>query len=77
GEGVALISDAGTPLFSDPGFHLVRQAQSLGIPVVPVPGSCALNAALSAAGLPSDGFIFVGFLPAKAAGRRSRLQPVQ
>ena len=77
GEDVALISDAGTPLISDPGFHLVRQAQALGIRVVPVPGSCALIAALSAAGLPSDRFIFEGFLPAKAAGRRSRLQAVQ
>lgn len=54
GEDVALISDAGTPLISDPGFHLVRQAQALGIRVVPVPGSCALIAALSAAGLPSE-----------------------
>ena len=77
GEDVALISDAGTPLISDPGFHLVRQARALGIRVVPVPGSCALIAALSAAGLPSDRFIFEGFLPAKAAGRRSRLQAVQ
>lgn len=77
GEDVALISDAGTPLISDPGFRLVRQAQALGIRVVPVPGSCALIAALSAAGLPSDRFIFEGFLPAKAAGRRSRLQAVQ
>ena len=74
GEDVALISDAGTPLISDPGYHLVRQARAAGIPVVPVPGACALIAALSAAGLPSDRFIFEGFLPAKAVGRRTRLE---
>ncbi|PAU56604.1 16S rRNA (cytidine(1402)-2'-O)-methyltransferase [Pseudomonas sp. PIC25] len=73
GEDVALISDAGTPLISDPGFHLVRQARAVGIPVVPVPGACALIAALSAAGLPSDRFVFEGFLPAKATARRVRL----
>ncbi len=77
GEDVALISDAGTPLISDPGFHLVRQARATGIAVVPVPGACALIAALSAAGLPSDRFIFEGFLPAKAAGRRARLEQVK
>ncbi|MCQ4295728.1 16S rRNA (cytidine(1402)-2'-O)-methyltransferase [Pseudomonas stutzeri] len=74
GESVALISDAGTPLISDPGYHLVRQARAAGIAVVPVPGACALIAALSAAGLPSDRFIFEGFLPAKAAARRARLE---
>ncbi|MGY2180057.1 16S rRNA (cytidine(1402)-2'-O)-methyltransferase [Pseudomonas agarici] len=74
GEDVALISDAGTPLISDPGYHLVRQARAAGIKVVPVPGACALITALSAAGLPSDRFIFEGFLPAKAIGRRSRLE---
>lgn len=74
GDNVALISDAGTPLISDPGYHLVRQARAAGIPVVPVPGACALIAALSAAGLPSDRFIFEGFLPAKAVGRRARLE---
>ncbi len=73
GENVALISDAGTPLISDPGYHLVRQARAAGIRVAPVPGACALVAALSAAGLPSDRFIFEGFLPAKAAGRQARL----
>ncbi|MDH1262226.1 16S rRNA (cytidine(1402)-2'-O)-methyltransferase [Pseudomonas sp. GD03944] len=77
GDDVALISDAGTPLISDPGFHLVRQARAAGIAVVPVPGACALIAALSAAGLPSDRFIFEGFLPAKAVGRRSRLEQVK
>jgi len=74
GEDVALISDAGTPLISDPGYHLVRQARAAGVRVIPVPGACALIAALSAAGLPSDRFIFEGFLPAKAVGRRSRLE---
>ena len=77
GEDVALISDAGTPLISDPGYHLVRQARAAGVPVVPVPGACALIAALSAAGLPSDRFIFEGFLPAKAVGRRARLEQVK
>lgn len=77
GDDVALISDAGTPLISDPGYHLVRQARAAGIAVVPVPGACALIAALSAAGLPSDRFIFEGFLPAKTAGRRARLEQVK
>lgn len=77
GDDVALISDAGTPLISDPGYHLVRQARAAGINVVPVPGACALVAALSAAGLPSDRFIFEGFLPAKAVGRRGRLESVK
>ena len=77
GEDVALISDAGTPLISDPVYHLVRQARAAGFAVVPVPGACALIAALSAAGLPSDRFIFEGFLPAKAAGRRARLEQVR
>ena len=74
GDNVALISDAGTPLISDPGYHLVRQARAAGIQVVPVPGACALIAALSAAGLPSDRFIFEGFLPAKTVGRKARLE---
>lgn len=77
GEDVALVSDAGTPLISDPGYHLVRQARAAGVNVVPVPGVCALIAALSAAGLPSDRFIFEGFLPAKAVGRRARLEQVK
>ncbi|WP_414708218.1 16S rRNA (cytidine(1402)-2'-O)-methyltransferase [Pseudomonas sp. UBA6310] len=77
GEDVALISDAGTPLISDPGFHLVRQVRAAGIAVVPVPGACALIAGLSAAGLPSDRFIFEGFLPAKGAARRARLEQVK
>ncbi|WP_061288156.1 16S rRNA (cytidine(1402)-2'-O)-methyltransferase [Azotobacter vinelandii] len=74
GEDVALISDAGTPLISDPGFHLVRQARAAGIRVVPVPGPCALITALSAAGLPSDRFVFEGFLPARTAARQARLE---
>jgi 16S rRNA (cytidine1402-2'-O)-methyltransferase len=77
GDDVALISDAGTPLISDPGYHLVRQARAAGIRVVPVPGACALIAALSAAGLPSDRFVFEGFLPAKTVGRRVRLELVR
>lgn len=77
GEDIALISDAGTPLISDPGYHLVSQARAAGIRVVPVPGPCALVAALSAAGLPSDRFAFEGFLPARSQGRRGRLQGVQ
>jgi 16S rRNA (cytidine1402-2'-O)-methyltransferase len=77
GDNVALISDAGTPLISDPGYHLVRQARAAGIQVIPVPGACALIAALSAAGLPSDRFIFEGFLPAKSVGRKARLELVK
>lgn len=74
GEDIALISDAGTPLLSDPGFHLVRAAREAGIRVSPVPGPCAAIAALSAAGLPSDRFVFEGFLPARAGARRERLR---
>lgn len=74
GESVALISDAGTPLISDPGFRLVRAARAAGIRCAPMPGACAAIAALSVAGLPSDRFVFEGFLPPKAAARRSRLR---
>ena len=74
GESLALVSDAGTPLVSDPGFRLVAAARAAGIRVSPVPGPSALIAALSVAGLPSDRFAFEGFLPAKAAARRERLQ---
>lgn len=73
GESIALISDAGTPLISDPGFHLVREAKAQGIHVVPVPGPCAAIAALSVAGFPTDRFTFEGFLPAKPEARRNRL----
>jgi 16S rRNA (cytidine1402-2'-O)-methyltransferase len=73
GDDVALVSDAGTPLISDPGFRLVRAARAAGVRVAPVPGPCAAIAALSAAGLPSDRFVFEGFLPARAAARRARL----
>lgn len=74
GESVALVSDAGTPLISDPGFRLVRDAAALGLPVRPVPGPSAAMAALSAAGLPTDRFVFEGFLPARSAPRRAALQ---
>lgn len=74
GEDVALISDAGTPLVSDPGYRLVAAVQAAGLRVVPVPGACAAIAALSAAGLPSDRFSFEGFLPARTHARRERLR---
>lgn len=74
GQRLALVSDAGTPLISDPGLRLVRAARAAGLRVSPVPGPCAFVAALSVAGLPSDRFVFEGFLPAKAAARRERLQ---
>lgn len=74
GQSIALISDAGTPLVSDPGYYLVRMAHDRGIVVVPVPGPSAAVAALSAAGLATDRYSFEGFLPAKAAARRARLQ---
>ena len=74
GAQVALVSDAGTPLISDPGFRLVRAAREAGIVVSPVPGACAAIAALSVAGLPSDRFVFEGFLPAKPTARRTHLQ---
>ncbi|HEX7342053.1 MAG TPA: 16S rRNA (cytidine(1402)-2'-O)-methyltransferase [Rhodanobacteraceae bacterium] len=73
GDDVALVSDAGTPLVSDPGFRLVRAAREAGVRVSPVPGACAAIAALSVAGLPSDRFVFEGFLPPKSAARRTRL----
>lgn len=74
GESLALVSDAGTPLVSDPGFRLVRAARQAGVRVSPVPGASALIAALSVAGLPSDRFAFEGFLPAKTSARREQLQ---
>ncbi len=74
GRDVALISDAGTPLISDPGYVLVREARAAGHRVSPIPGPCALVAALSVAGLPTDRFLYVGFLPAKRSGRRASLE---
>ncbi|MCS7259989.1 MAG: 16S rRNA (cytidine(1402)-2'-O)-methyltransferase [Anaerolineae bacterium] len=73
---VALVSEAGTPLFSDPGYELVRAALAEGIPVVPVPGPSAIITALSVSGLPSDRFFFLGFLPRRAASRRALLDEV-
>lgn len=74
GQSLALVCDAGTPLVSDPGYRLVRAARAAGIRVSPVPGACAAIAALSVAGLPSDRFVFEGFLPAKPSARREHLR---
>lgn len=74
GEDVALISDAGTPLISDPGFVLVREARRRGLRVSPVPGPCAIIAALCAAGLPTDRFAFEGFLPSRKGARMAALE---
>ena len=73
GKSVALVSDAGTPLLSDPGYRLVKAAHEAAVPVSPLPGPSALTAALSVSGLPTDRFCFEGFLPAKSAARRKRL----
>ena len=73
GESLAIVSDAGTPLISDPGFNLIAAARRLQLPVVAVPGACAAVAALSIAGLPTDRFAFEGFLAAKSAARRAQL----
>jgi len=77
GKRLALISDAGTPLISDPGFLLVRSARAMGIQVVPVPGPCAAIAALSASALPCDRFVFEGFLPSSAGARRRALEALR
>jgi 16S rRNA (cytidine1402-2'-O)-methyltransferase len=77
GESIALVSEAGTPLISDPGFRVVQLAITHGLPVVPIPGPSAVIAALMAAGLPTDRFIFEGFLPKKPGKRRRRLQALQ
>jgi 16S rRNA (cytidine1402-2'-O)-methyltransferase len=76
-EAIALVSDAGTPLISDPGYKLVREAREQGIPVTTIPGPSAVVAALTLAGLPTDRFLFVGFLPAKAGARRSAIEEVK
>ncbi|WP_456296705.1 16S rRNA (cytidine(1402)-2'-O)-methyltransferase [Vibrio sp. AK197] len=72
GATIALVSDAGTPLISDPGYHLVSQCRHAGVKVVPLPGACAVITALSASGLPSDSFSFEGFLPPKSKGRKDK-----
>ena len=77
GKSVALVTDAGTPGISDPGFLLVREARAAGVPVVPVPGPSAVIAALSAAGVPADHFAFDGFLPVKAGRRLNRLRALR
>jgi 16S rRNA (cytidine1402-2'-O)-methyltransferase len=69
GKSIALVSDAGTPALSDPGFRLVRACRRRGLPVIPVPGASAMTAVLSASGLPTNGFLYVGFLPPKSAAR--------
>ena len=74
GDSVALVSDAGTPLISDPGYPLVRAVRQADIKVVPIPGPCAVITALSVSGLPTDKFIFEGFLPGKSSGRRSKFE---
>jgi len=74
GKSVAVVSDAGTPAISDPGFRIVRACRRRGLPVVPVPGACAVAAVLSASGLPTNGFLFAGFLVAKTAARTAFLE---
>jgi 16S rRNA (cytidine1402-2'-O)-methyltransferase len=76
GEAIALVSDAGTPLISDPGYKLVREARAAGHQVVTIPGPCAAVAALTLAGLPTDRFLFLGFLPAKAKARADAIAEV-
>ena len=71
GKNIALLSDAGTPCISDPGFRIVRACRACGIEVVPIPGACAFIAALAASGLPSDSFLFTGFLPPKTSARKN------
>jgi 16S rRNA (cytidine1402-2'-O)-methyltransferase len=77
GKRVALVTDAGTPGISDPGYRLVREAASAGITIVPIPGPSALTAVLSVSGLPTDRFVFEGFLPARKAERRRRLESLR
>lgn len=77
GLNVALVSDAGTPLISDPGYHLVKEVAAADFNIVPIPGACAVVAALSAAGLATDRFIFEGFLSAKSSGRKSSFEQLK
>jgi 16S rRNA (cytidine1402-2'-O)-methyltransferase len=77
GSSVALVTDAGTPGISDPGFLLVREARAAGIPVTPIPGPAAVTAVLSAAGVPADRFFFEGFLPVKPGRRQHRLEALR
>ncbi|WP_392566837.1 16S rRNA (cytidine(1402)-2'-O)-methyltransferase [Utexia brackfieldae] len=77
GQSIALVSDAGTPLINDPGYHLVRQCHQAGIKVVPLPGACAAITALCAAGIASDRFCYEGFLPAKSKGRQDKLNALR
>jgi len=77
GESLALISDAGTPLISDPGFPLVNQAHKAGLKIIPVPGASSVLAALSVSGLPTDRFVFEGFLPSKKTARQKRLRELE
>lgn len=76
GQSIALVSDAGTPLISDPGYHLVNQCRQAGVRVVPLPGACAVITALSASGLPSDRFSFEGFLPSKPKARKDKIAEI-
>ncbi|UVO08767.1 16S rRNA (cytidine(1402)-2'-O)-methyltransferase [Pectobacterium polonicum] len=77
GQSIALVSDAGTPLINDPGYHLVRRCREAGVRVVPLPGACAAITALSASGLASDRFCYDGFLPAKTKGRKDKLRELE
>ncbi|NHI01186.1 MULTISPECIES: 16S rRNA (cytidine(1402)-2'-O)-methyltransferase [Oceanimonas] len=77
GKSIALVSDAGTPLISDPGYHLVNRCREAGVAVVALPGPCAAVTALSAAGLPTDRFVFEGFLPAKDKARHDKLESLK
>ncbi|GKW11195.1 MULTISPECIES: 16S rRNA (cytidine(1402)-2'-O)-methyltransferase [Pectobacterium] len=77
GQSIALVSDAGTPLINDPGYHLVRRCREAGVRVVPLPGACAAITALSASGLASDRFCYEGFLPAKTKGRKDKLRELE
>lgn len=77
GASIALVTDAGTPAISDPGFHLIKEAAREAVPVVPIPGASAAIAALSVSGLPSDSFVFIGFVPRKSGKRRQLLETLK